>query len=44
VLLHGEPSWSASGVWLRFREVVRTAPALSVSRLVQSGCQTTLPP
>src|SRR5215469_45894 len=31
-------------VWLRFREVVRTAPALSVSRLVQSGCQTTLPP
>jgi haloalkane dehalogenase len=26
-------------VWLRFREVVRTAPALSVSRLVQSGCQ-----
>ena len=31
-------------VWLRFREVVRTAPALSVSRLVQSGCQTTLSP
>ncbi len=31
-------------VWLRFREVVRTAPVLSVSRLVQSGCQTTLPP
>ncbi len=30
-------------VWLRFREVVRTAPALSVSRLVQSGCQATLP-
>ena len=30
-------------VWLRFREVVRTAPELSVSRLVQSGCQTTLP-
>jgi pimeloyl-ACP methyl ester carboxylesterase len=30
-------------VWLRFREVVRTAPALSVSRLVQSGCRTTLP-
>jgi haloalkane dehalogenase len=29
-------------VWLRFREVVRTAPSLSVSRLVQSGCQTTL--
>jgi haloalkane dehalogenase len=31
-------------VWLRFREVVRTAPDLSMSRLVQSGCQTTLPP
>jgi haloalkane dehalogenase len=31
-------------VWLRFREVVRTAPALSVSRLIQSGCQTQLPP
>ena len=31
-------------VWLRFREVVRTAPALSVSRLVQSGCQTPLAP
>src|SRR6516165_1734782 len=31
-------------VWLRFREVVRTAPALSVSRLVQSGCQGTLSP
>src|SRR5487761_284717 len=31
-------------VWLRFREVVRTVPDLSVSRLVQSGCQTTLPP
>jgi haloalkane dehalogenase len=31
-------------VWLRFREVVRTAPTLSVSRLVQSGCQTRLPP
>jgi len=31
-------------VWLRFRAVVRTAPTLSVSRLVQSGCQTTLPP
>src|ERR1700736_4546102 len=29
-------------VWLRFREVVRTAPTLSVSRLVQSGCQTVL--
>jgi haloalkane dehalogenase len=31
-------------VWLRFREVVRTAPALSVSRLVQSGCQASLLP
>jgi haloalkane dehalogenase len=31
-------------VWLRFREVVRTAPTLSVSRLVQSGCQSTLSP
>jgi haloalkane dehalogenase len=31
-------------VWLRFRDVVRTAPQLSVSRLVQSGCQTELPP
>ena len=30
-------------VWLRFREVVRTAPELSVSRLVQSGCQSALP-
>jgi haloalkane dehalogenase len=30
-------------VWLRFREVVRTAPQLNVPRLVQSGCQTTLP-
>ncbi|MGH3199628.1 MAG: haloalkane dehalogenase, partial [Streptosporangiaceae bacterium] len=31
-------------VWLRFREVVRTAPVLSVSRLVQAGCQTKLSP
>jgi haloalkane dehalogenase len=31
-------------VWLRFREIVRTAPTLSVSRLVQAGCQTRLPP
>src|ERR1035438_5020943 len=31
-------------VWLRFREVVQTAPALSVSRLVSSGCRTELPP
>jgi haloalkane dehalogenase len=30
-------------VWLRFREVVRTAPDLSVSRLVASGCRTPLP-
>jgi haloalkane dehalogenase len=29
-------------IWLRFRDVVRTAPALQVSRLVQSGCQTAL--
>jgi haloalkane dehalogenase len=31
------------GIWLRFREVVRTSPVLSVSRLVQSGCQSPLP-
>src|SRR5579872_1787318 len=31
-------------VWLRFREVVRTAAGLSVSRLVQSGYQAALPP
>lgn len=31
-------------VWLRFREIVRTAPTLSVSRLVQAGCQSTLSP
>lgn len=30
-------------VWLKFREVVRTAADLSVSRLVQAGCQTSLP-
>jgi len=29
-------------VWLRFREVVRTAPELSVARLIQSGCQSVL--
>jgi haloalkane dehalogenase len=29
--------------WLRFRDVVRTAPTLDVARLVQSGCQSTLP-
>lgn len=31
-------------VWMRFRDVVATAPKLSVSRLVAAGCQTTLPP
>src|SRR5579862_5134489 len=31
-------------VWLRFREVVRTAPTLDISRLVQAGCQHPLPP
>ena len=30
-------------VWLRFREVVRTAPRLQVARLVQSGCRMELP-
>jgi haloalkane dehalogenase len=30
-------------VWLRFRDVVLSTPALSVSRLVQAGCQTRLP-
>jgi haloalkane dehalogenase len=30
-------------VWLRFREVVRTAPTLDIARLIQSGCQHTLP-
>jgi haloalkane dehalogenase len=30
-------------VWLRFREVVRTAPTLDVPRLVQSGCRSVLP-
>ena len=30
-------------VWLRFRDVVAAAPALSVSRLVQSGCRSALP-
>jgi haloalkane dehalogenase len=29
--------------WWRFREVVRTAPVLEVSRLVQAGCRTRLP-
>src|SRR6202034_2123098 len=29
-------------VWLRFREVVRTAAELSISRMVPSGCQTRL--
>src|SRR3984893_10221661 len=27
-------------VWLRFREVVRTAPTLDIAPLLQSGCQT----
>jgi haloalkane dehalogenase len=31
-------------VWLRFREVVRTSPDLSVSRLVSSGCVRPLAP
>jgi haloalkane dehalogenase len=31
-------------VWLRFRDVVRTAPTLDISRLVQAGCQHRLPP
>ena len=31
-------------VWLRFREVVRHANPLNVSRLVQAGCQAPLPP
>jgi len=31
-------------VWLRFREVMRTAPEMSVSRLVASGCQHSLAP
>jgi haloalkane dehalogenase len=26
-------------VWLRFREVVRTAPVLDIARLIQAGCQ-----
>src|SRR5215469_8711703 len=30
-------------VWLRFREVVATAPELSISRLVASGCVRPLP-
>jgi haloalkane dehalogenase len=31
-------------IWWRFRELVLTSPELSVSRLVQSGCQHQLPP
>jgi haloalkane dehalogenase len=31
-------------VWLRFREAVRTAPALDVARMVQAGCRTTPAP
>ena len=30
-------------VWLRFRDVVRTAPVLGISRLIQAGCQSQLP-
>jgi len=30
-------------VWLRFRDVVRAAPVLGVSRLIQAGCQRVLP-
>jgi haloalkane dehalogenase len=29
-------------IWLRFRDMVRSVAALDVSRLVQSGCRTTL--
>jgi haloalkane dehalogenase len=31
-------------VWLRFRDVVATAPELSISRLVAAGCRHPLPP
>jgi len=31
-------------IWLQFREAVRTAPSLDVSRLVQSGSRSELPP
>ena len=31
-------------VWLRFRQAVRTAPALDVPRMVRTGCRTTLTP
>jgi haloalkane dehalogenase len=31
-------------VWLRFREAVRTAPALDIARLVRSGCLVPLSP
>jgi haloalkane dehalogenase len=30
-------------IWYRFRDVVRAAPTLSVSRLVMAGCQNRLP-
>jgi haloalkane dehalogenase len=29
--------------WLRFREMVRTTQQLDIARLVQSGCQSSLP-
>jgi haloalkane dehalogenase len=31
-------------VWLRFRDMVRTAPTLDIARLVNSGCRTPLAP
>jgi haloalkane dehalogenase len=31
-------------VWLRFREAVRTAPMLDISRLISAGCRTKLAP
>jgi haloalkane dehalogenase len=31
-------------IWLRFRDLVASAPRLDVERLVQAGCQTTLAP
>src|SRR5580658_7024657 len=30
-------------VWLRFRDVVATAPELGISRLIQAGCRSVLP-
>jgi haloalkane dehalogenase len=31
-------------VWLRFREVVRTAPELDIARLISAGCRMPVPP